>query len=235
MLTFNKQRLLIIAPHPDDEILGCGGLIKRVKDGGGQVFVVYITVGDSQDFSAKGVSKQNERIREIATVAKYSRLDGYQIALPGNKYHLKLDKVESFNLISILEQQLEKLRPTILATTQEYDYNQDHRAVARAVLAATRPAPLQDKHSPDLILGYHSVITAGWAQESSPVPKFHLEINGNDLNFKARALKLYKSQVRENGHQRTPKAVKMLARICGIWSGTEYAESYFIHRLLVLR
>ncbi|KKR86620.1 MAG: hypothetical protein UU34_C0012G0018 [Candidatus Curtissbacteria bacterium GW2011_GWA1_41_11] len=52
-MDFKKQKLLVIAPHPDDEVIGCGGLIAKIKDAGGQVYVLFLTVGDSRDFTSK--------------------------------------------------------------------------------------------------------------------------------------------------------------------------------------
>lgn len=232
MLNLKQERLLVIAPHPDDEVLGCGGLIKRIKDSNGAVFILFLTVGDTKDYSPKGKSTRTQRIKEIHAVAKFLKFDGYEIALEGNEYHLKLDKVPQLTLISLIEKYIQKIKPTILATTQSDDYNQDHIACARAVFAATRPMPIDDKHSPNVILGYRSVITAGWAEPYSPNHNFYLELSKKDLAAKVKALGLYVSQVRENGHQRSPKAIEKIARILGIHAGTDYAESYFIHKIL---
>jgi len=230
MLKLKDQKLLVVAPHPDDEVLGCGGLIKKIKQAGGNVSVLYLTVGDTQDYSASGKSTSSQRISEIKKVAKFLDFDDWEIALEGNDYHLQLDKVPQLKLISIIDKYIAKLTPTILATTQSYDYNQDHIACAKAVAAATRPAPLEDRYIPNIIMGYHSVVTAGWAQIQVPNPNFYLQLNKHDLAAKAQALGLYTSQVRENGHQRTPEAVEKIARVWGMHAGTEYAESYFIHK-----
>ena len=50
MFDFKGQKLLVIAPHPDDEVIGCAGLIQKIKNGGGKVFVLFLTVGDTNDF-----------------------------------------------------------------------------------------------------------------------------------------------------------------------------------------
>ena len=88
MINLRDQTLLIIAPHPDDEILGCGGLIKRIKEEGGKVYVLFMTVGTTVDYSSKGKSSYQERIKEIEKVAKFMQYDDYAIAFPGNNHHL---------------------------------------------------------------------------------------------------------------------------------------------------
>ncbi len=232
MLNLKKQKLLVIAPHPDDEVLGCSGLIQKVKAGNGSVFVLFMTVGDTKDFSRQGQSTGAQRMEEIRNVSKFLGLDAYDIALPGNDYHLKLDRVPQLELISLVEKFIQKVKPTIVAMPQTHDYNQDHVACARATLAATRPAPLADKHSPQAILGYRSVLTAGWAEPTIPNHNLYIELSKQDLTVKAKALSLYTSQVRENGHQRTPEAIEKIARTLGIYAGTEYAESFYAYKLL---
>lgn len=231
MLNLAKQRLLVVAPHPDDEVLGCGGLIKRVKDSGGSVFVLFVTVGDTKDYSAQGGSTKTERVKEIKSVAKVLGFD-YEIALPGNEYHLKLDQVPQLKLICLVEEHIQAFRPTILATTQVQDYNQDHRACAQAVFAATRPAPLSDRYIPDVILGYRSVVTSGWSETQLSNPNLHLELSVQDVSAKARALDLYRSQVRGKGHQRTSEAIGHISSMVGLGAGVDRAESYVIYRLL---
>ena len=114
-----KQTLLVIAPHPDDEILGCGGLIKKIKDAGGKVYVLFLTVGDTHDFSNKGLSTGKERQKEIEKVAKFLKFDDYYLAFGGNDHHLKLDLWGQKALMDMIERgssvSLEKVKPTIVA------------------------------------------------------------------------------------------------------------------------
>ncbi|HSW85808.1 MAG TPA: PIG-L family deacetylase [Candidatus Saccharimonadales bacterium] len=231
MLNLDRQTLLIIAPHPDDEVLGCGGLIKHVKEGGGSVHVLFMTVGHTKDYSAQGKSTANQRIKEIKQVAKSLMFDSYNIALKGNRYHLQLDQVSQLTLIGHIEKYIQATKPTILASVHHQDYNQDHRATASAVLAATRPAPLSDRIIPDVILGYRSVMTSGWAEPQLQNPQFHLELRAEDIVAKSNAMNLYSSQVRSKGHQRTAEGIEKVARFSGLFAGTTFAESYTVYRL----
>ena len=77
MTSLIKQRLLIIAPHPDDEVIGCAGLIQKVKNNGGKVFVLFLTVGDTKDFSKKGISSLNDRKKEIKKVSSFLKYDSH--------------------------------------------------------------------------------------------------------------------------------------------------------------
>src|SRR3989344_4705017 len=138
MITLARQRLLVIASHPDDEIFGCGGLIYRIKNEGGKVFVLFLTVGTTKDFSKKGVSTIDERMREIERAAKFLRFDGYRVAFPGNEFHLLLDSLPIKRVIDEIERgpdvSIEAVRPTIIAVPTSFDYNQDHRVANQAVI-----------------------------------------------------------------------------------------------------
>jgi N-acetylglucosamine malate deacetylase 1 len=73
-MDFSKQKLLVIAPHPDDEVLGCAGLIHRVKSSGGKVYVLIMTVGDEKQYG--GESNADMRVKEVASVMKFLQADG---------------------------------------------------------------------------------------------------------------------------------------------------------------
>src|SRR4051812_37271375 len=90
MIDLKNQILLVISPHPDDEVLGSGGLIKRIKDEGGKVYVLFLTVGVTVEYSQKGISTESERLKEIEEAAKYLKYDDYRIVFIGEDYHLKL-------------------------------------------------------------------------------------------------------------------------------------------------
>lgn len=230
---FKKERLLVIAPHPDDEIIGCGGLISRVKKDGGKVYVLFLTVGDTKDFSSKGKSTQKERFSEIDKVARYLKYDKYHIAFPGDKYHLQLDKLSQKDLINEIERgkiSLEKLKPSIIAFPALDDYNQDHRATAKAAFAACRPSSSDFKFSPKMILSYEST-TSFWGFSDRKTLNFFITLTGKNLKDKLQSLKLYKSQVRNKLHPRSVDKIRSLAKLRGAIYGVEQAEAYQLHRI----
>lgn len=236
MVGLKNQRLLIIAPHPDDEVLGCGGLIKRVKEAGGKVFILFMTVGNTNDFAKNGHSTSQSRIKEIENVAKYLKYDDYHLAFPGDAFHLKLDRLPQFELISAIEKgplSLARIKPTIIASPQVSDYNQDHRSVAQAVMAATRPAPDEFKPLQRLVLGYEFSATALWSTQPSNNPNFFVELEKGDLEAKIKALRLYSSQLRNGYHSRSVHVLKSLAYLRGSQSGVQSAEAFFSYRIVV--
>jgi N-acetylglucosamine malate deacetylase 1 len=235
MLNLTRKKLLVIAPHPDDEIFGCGGLIHRVKEEGGKAYVLYLTVGTTHDFSKKGNSTSDERIREIEKVAKLMRLDGYHVALPGNDYHLKLDSVQQGILITEIERgkiSLESVRPDILAFPSFHDYNQDHRAANEACITATRPVPGVFKHVPSTMLEYEFPYV-GWSPTAPGSPNTFVALDPKALKKKLDALRLYKSQMKVEKGPISVYGAETLAHARGVLCGADAAEAFVLRRTLV--
>jgi LmbE family N-acetylglucosaminyl deacetylase len=234
MLNLANKTLLVIAPHPDDEVIGCGGLITKIKSLGGKVYVLYLTVGNTVDFTKKGLSTTDERLAEIKKVTQFLNIDGWRIAFPGDKYHLQLDTVSQKKLIHEVERgekiSLENTRPDIIAFPMSNDYNQDHRAAAQASFAACRPTPKSDKFVPDLILSYDTPMNE-WVLENHNKLNFFVHLTEKQFSNKMKALGLYKSQARSKGHLRSEETVKAMATSKGALIGSKLAEGYYCHKL----
>ncbi len=230
MINFKDEKLCIISPHPDDDVLGCGGLIKRIKDAGGTVHVLFMTIGDTREYSKKGNSNGNERLEEINKVAKFLKYDSHKILFSGNEFHLKLDTIPQLDLVSKIEESLNSLKPTIVAFPQPHDYNQDHRVTSQAVITATRPAPEDNKPFQRMVLGYESVPVADWGSGSATNPDFYVELSDADLAAKLKALSMYRSQVRKGYHSRSLRSMRNLAYYRGMQCGKKAAEAYECYR-----
>ena len=227
--------MLIIAPHPDDEILGCGGLISKIKESNGKVYVLFLTNGTTKDFTAKGVSTLVEREKEINKVAAFLGYDGFRIAFPGNDYHLKLDGVGQKKIIHEIERgrdiSLESVKPDILVFPFYGDYNQDHAAAAKAAFSACRPTPKSDKFTPDVILSYEEA-TDQWSLNLSNL-NFFVKLSEGQVDKKMTALSLYESQLRGKGHPRNLEIIKHLSALRGSNIGEEFAEGFYCQRLKI--
>lgn len=236
MISLIKQRLLIIAPHPDDEIIGCGGLIQKIKKAGGKVFVLFLTVGDTNDFSKKGISTSLQRKKEIEKVASFLKYDKYDIALAGSKYHLKLDLLGQKKLMDVIEREssvsIEKIKPTIVAFPSPSSYNQDHRAAASATHATLRPAEKKAKHFVATLLSYEEPADL-WNTTQQILPNVFLPITEKEARTKLQALKLYKSQLRPFPNLRSIKVLESLAILRGAQASTKFAEAFTTHRIVL--
>jgi LmbE family N-acetylglucosaminyl deacetylase len=235
MLDLHKKKLLVIAPHPDDEIFGAGGLIHYVKKAGGKAYALYLTVGRTKDFSKKGASTIDERVREIEKVATAMRLDGYHLAFPGDEYHLQLDAMSQRDLVNEIERgkiSLETTKPDIIAFPSFHDYNQDHRAANEASITATRPSYGGLKHVPSVVVEYE-LPYMGWSPTHGFEPNLFLPLDEKALVAKLRALALYKSQMKTKKGPVSVYAAEQQARMRGVLSGQDHAEAYVLRRGIV--
>lgn len=236
-LALGSMTTLVIAPHPDDEIFGCGGLLHRVKMAGGRVYVLYITVGDTVDFSEKGYSTAEERMEEVAQVARLLDFDGYSMALPGNEYHLKLDSVPQATLVHAIERagdiSLRGLRPDIVLAPSVSDYNQDHRATALAAMTAVRPGPRNHKSFPSLVLSYELPYQQWNVADSLPAPNLLVALEPSNMAAKIAALELYKSQMKSPESPLSVHGAEALATYRGLQCESARAEAFQIKRLVI--
>lgn len=237
MLGLSSATALVIAPHPDDEAFGCGGLIHRLKASGNRVYVLYMTVGTTADFSARGVSRAEERLAEIEAVADLMRFDGHAVAFPGDAYHLRLDAMPQKELVHAIERggdiSLQALAPDVVVTTSTSDYNQDHRAVATATITAARPGPREHKSFAPLVLTYELPYEQWSVADSPPTPNLFVSLDAGALAAKRAALELYASQLKSRDCPLSWRGVEALASFRGMQCGAAAAEAFCIRRLVV--
>lgn len=229
MIPIEGSRILVVAPHPDDEVIGCGGTISRVKDRGGEVFVLFMTVGDTDDLSATGGSTARERSQEVEAVADFLGFDGYSIAFTGSDYHLRLDHIPQHALIGAIESgdpmSVQSLKPDLVLLPRLDSYNQDHRAVSSAVMTALRPTGGHHNHQPACVMVYEEAADQWCSGVSSP-PNVMVELDDQDLERKFHALKLYATQWRDSPNPRSVEVLGGLASLRGSQAGTRLAEGF---------
>lgn len=232
-IDWGKQRVLVVAPHPDDEVIGCGGLMSRIKRDGGEVHVLYVAVDDLIEYSPAGCSTVGQRLEEIAKVAEFFPLDTWHMGMVDHGATLKLDTVAHARLVDLFEGRpthrtaVPVLRPTVVITPDITSYNQDHQAVARAVLTALRPGPDETRYQPPLVLAYEEVADFWSGASVAPGARnFFVELSAADIDRKIAALKLHASQWREHPHTRSEEALRGLAAVRGAHSGFAYAEAF---------
>jgi N-acetylglucosamine malate deacetylase 1 len=229
MIDWTDQRVLVLSPHPDDEVIGCGGLISKVKDRGGQVYIQFITLGDTRDISETGMSTADERMFEIEQVAGILKFDEWDVALRGSQYHLRLDTVAQADLIGLVEQDgglsLRAVEPTVVLLPSPLSYNQDHRAVADAALTALRPVGASSDRAPTVAAIFEEVADQ-WTPHAAPPPNLFVDLDATHLDAKIEAMRCYASQVRPHPHTRSLEALRNMAVVRGGHSGVAYAEAY---------
>ena len=235
-MNLEKERLLIIAPHADDEILGCFGLINTIKKNGGEVFLQVLSMGGYKKIEGNRITKEDWK-NELKNVVKQLKIDDYDIAFFDDEMqHIDtkpqqelIEHIESKSKISV-----SKIKPTIVAIPTIFSSHQDHTYAYKVAITALRPHPQKITHMPQLVLSYESPEYYFWSAYSEFgrfQPNLYLNLTKNEITKKAEIVNMYSTQLRKG--QRGGESSFSLAKVRGNEIGTEYAEAFHINRLYV--
>lgn len=224
----NTSTILVIAAHPDDEVLGCGGTMARMTQ-------EYITVHVA--FLADGVSARKTKA-EMDTTETAKRRHAAERActvlgalppsfddLPDNQ----LDTVPLLRIAQKVEALIDHHRPDTVFTHHSGDLNVDHRCVHQAVVTACRPKP---GHPVRRLLFFEVASSTEWQSPgSAPVftPNVFIDIS-TTLEQKLEALRAYEAELRLWPHARSIEAIEHHARWRGASAGMEAAEAFMLGR-----
>lgn len=219
-----NNRVLIIAPHPDDEVLGCGGTIKRLSSEGADVAILIVSRGKSEMYSEERIlNVRNEAImaHKILGVSDTRFLD-----YPAPD----LDVVPNSDISASIYKVINELEPETMFLPHYGDIHHDHRAVFNAGMVAARPL----KTSVRKIYTYETLSETEWGKQSPGdvfTPTFYVNISAV-LSFKLDAMTCYKSQLREPPNPRSLKTIEALANLRGSSVGLTYAEAFMTMRIV---
>jgi len=235
-LNFKNEKLLVVAPHADDEILGCFGLIKKIKNLGGKVYVQILTMGGYKRVDSNFISKETWN-KEFLKVSKLLKINGHDIMFYEDDLHY-LDTIPRKNLINYLETEskisLYKIKPTIVAFPTIFSSHQDHTQAYKAVISSLRMQPQDQFQSPKLLVSYESPEYYFWSpyiEFGKFSPNFFLELSDDDIKSKINALSIYQSQLMKG--KRDAKKIRALATIRGTEAGVKFAEAFNVHRMIL--
>lgn len=231
---FKGRKILIVAPHADDEAIGCGGTMARAAECGAEVYVLVVTVGDLKRVGdGEGVVKAEERIAEVDKVARFLNVKDSEVIMTDEHRHLRLDAIPRRDLVAFLERDarlsVSNLKPDFVFLPAP-SYNQDHEAVAKAGLTACRPHDRNALPSPAGVFLYEYPPNSWCFPQDRFLPGFYVDISDH-LDKKIDAYKLYESQARGGLHQNNPDNIRNLALLRGREVGVAAAEAFQVLRL----
>ena len=220
----------MIAPHADDEAMGCAGLMARLAAEGARIHVLYLAVDGFHHYGIEGETTYAQRVAEIDRVVELFG-DGctYEIAYGDQDLIERLDTLPQRELVDRFEAALNEREPELLLLPALPDYDQDHRAVFDAGVAAARPiAPAFGKWLVPRVLTYE-MTKIQWA--ASPLPRFASFCDITDvMETKLEAVRRYETMLRPSPHIRSLDSVRALATIRGAEIGVTYAEAFGVLR-----
>ncbi len=224
-----NNKILIVAAHPDDEILGCGGTIARLVKEGYKASILILGEGvTSRDQKRDTKKRENELARIKQDIIRANKIigisDTHIFDLPDNRF----DSVDMLDIVKIIEKVKNRIKPDIIFTHYKDDLNIDHQITFQAVLTATRP---DQKESVKEIYSFEIPSSTEWSFSVTFSPNVFYNIK-NTLSLKIRAMLKYTSEIKKYPHPRSVEAIKNIAENWGIKSGFKSAEAFHLVRLM---
>ena len=219
------KRILVIAPHADDEVLGCGGTIKKFSEEND----VYVLIATNASNGAPELYKQSgiDNIRSQAKEAH--KLLGVKETLFLELPAPSLDTYPSFRSSNQISRILDEVKPTDLYLPHRGDIHNDHTHIFYAALVAARPI---NKCSVKRIYAYETLSETEWAPPSADeyfIPNVYVDIS-LELEFKLNAMKFFTTQLKEFPHPRSLDGITHLAKYRGSTVSKQAAECFMLIR-----
>jgi LmbE family N-acetylglucosaminyl deacetylase len=217
------SRVLVIAAHPDDEVLGMGGTIAVHADRGDAIRVLVVTDGSSTQYPGDAEIRERKEREALAAARELGVTDYVHLDLPD----MRLDTIAHVDVNRVVEEHVRDHAPEVVYAVQP-DVNLDHRLLFDAVAVATRPTPGQPVRR---LLTYAPTSSTEWtpAPVSWFLPNWYVDITST-LERKVAAFAHYETERRDYPHPRSERAIRATAAHHGTACGCEYAEPFVLVR-----
>jgi N-acetylglucosamine malate deacetylase 1 len=221
------MKVSIVAAHPDDEVLGCGGIAARHADDGDQVNILILAEGATSrksDLRATTIEQVGDLQESAKLAADILGCDPPEFGgLPDNR----MDSLDLLDIVRSVEDFVHRNQPELVYTHHASDVNVDHRITHQAVVTACRPLPTSCVRA---IYTFETVSSTEWGHSLQGIkfqPLLYIDIT-KQLPRKLKALGQYSAEMRPFPHARSLKAIEALATLRGSETGFEAAEAFGI-------
>jgi LmbE family N-acetylglucosaminyl deacetylase len=222
------MNVLVIAAHPDDETLGCGGTLLKHVSAGDEVSWLVVTQAHEPQWPSETIDLKAEEVERVASAYGFARYE--RLGFPSSR----LDVTPRAQLIDAIARVIEQCRPSVVYVVHAGDVHGDHADVFDAtlvVLKAFRMRTLGTRR----VLAYETLSSTD-AAPPAPERVFMPTVFSDMTDFLERKLEimaLYESEAQADPLPRGPSAIRALARLRGATIGVEYAEAFRLVRELV--
>jgi LmbE family N-acetylglucosaminyl deacetylase len=219
------MRVLAIAPHPDDETLGCGATLLKHKAAGDHLFWLIATRGHEPRWSQDLLARKDKEIDKVA--AAYGFDNVFRLGFPT----IRMDAVPLEELIEAIQKPILEAKPDCVFVNHFGDVHSDHRQVFEATMSVLKPF-YSNRHGVRQVLSYE-VPSSTDAMPANPARSFVPNVFRDVTEFIERKLEimsLFETEVQPYPLPRAAESIRALARYRGATIGTEYAEAFALIR-----
>ena len=223
------KRVLVIAAHPDDEILGCGGLISKYQSHGVIFKIVFIGEGSTCRFEdpscEDGLAAIEQRSASAIKALNCLKIEDIEF---NNLPCGRLDQTPIILINKIIEIAINGFMPDTVLTHSPYDANNDHKIVFHSTIMATRPGAQNHVRR---LMSYEVLSSSEWAYVDAFIPNYFEELTEQDVEVKWQALSFYESEIKCFPFPRSSDGIRTLAMMRGMQSGFKFAEAFHLIRM----
>lgn len=216
-------KTLVVAPHPDDEVLGCGGTMARIADNGHEVHVAIVTKGYEPAFSSESVAQVRAELVEAHKILGVTQC--HYLDLPA----AALDTLAGAELNAAIGKLVQEIAPQTLFLPFLGDIHRDHQLIFTAGLVAARP---RGPDVPRRIYAYETLSETNWAAPGVTetfAPNAFVDVS-TTIERKLRAFACFESQVKSFPDERSLKTIEALATVRGATVYLPAAEAFMLLR-----
>lgn len=231
---FRNKRILVVAAHPDDELLGQGATIHKLSNEYNcKCRAVILGEGLTSRSEERDREKWEQELKEHRDcIQKAADIIGYDSVgiydFPDNRF----DSVDLLDIIKVVESEKEGFQPEIIFTHHGGDLNIDHQRTFEAVMTATRPMKNEVVKT---IITFETPSSTEWQASSDPrkfITNFFVEVSEENIKAKCDGIGAYKFEAREWPHPRSEPALKIYAKKWGSIIGSNFAEPFSLIRMI---
>jgi len=220
-------KYLVLAPHADDEVLGCGGTIARKVREGHEVYVSILTnasVGAPELFSEKDVQRSRAEAKNAHELLGVKATKFSELPAP------RLEQYPQYMIANEITTIIKDVQPNVLLIPHRGDLHLDHGVIFNASLVAARPV---GSHKISRILAYETLSETEWGHpfpEKAFIPNYFVPLSEGDLQKKLAAMQSFSSQIKQSPHPRSIEGIQTLAAHRGMSVNNKYAEAFILVR-----
>ncbi|MBW8049391.1 MAG: PIG-L family deacetylase [Cytophagales bacterium] len=230
--SLKNKKILVIAAHPDDEVLGLGATMHRlIHNSNCKIDLVILGEGitsraEQRDRKKwkKELETHRSNINRAASIIGYDSVKTYDF--PDNRF----DAVDLLDIVKVVEKEKNKFQPEVIFTHHGGDLNIDHQRTFEAVITATRP---MEGENVKTIIAFETPSSTEWQASNHPtpfLPNMFFEVSIEDIEAKIKGMECYEYETRKYPHPRSSEALEIQAKRWGVAIGKDYAEAFMLIR-----
>lgn len=225
---------MIVAAHPDDELLGLGASMhKLIKEENVTTHVVILGEGITSRSDVRDVEEWKDVLeKHHQNMYSAAKIIGYHSVKSYNFSDNRFDSHALLDIVKVVEHEKENFQPDIILTHHGGDLNIDHQLTFQAVMTATRP---MQEECVKAVITFETSSATEWQATCDPrtfTPNLFMEISEEDLQAKIDAMAAYQYEIREFPHPRSAEALRIMAQYRGYTVGKRLAEVFQIIRMI---